>query len=49
MNTKYSKKIDFKTPSNAKQMNKVQNIKIKVWKYNVRKHKQLIKHARCSN
>ena len=34
------KQIDCKTPSNTKQMNRLQNIQIEIWKYKVvRKYK----------
>ena len=34
------KQIDCKTPSNTKQMNRLQNIRIEIWKYKaVRKYK----------
>ena len=34
------KQIDCKTPSNTKQMNRLQNIRIEIWKYKaVKKYK----------
>ena len=33
INTKHSKKIDFQKSSTTKQLNRVQDIRIKVWEY----------------